>query len=121
MSYAKHHLNGVHISFYGDTYFKVWMLLYKIAHLGTLYYQVLYVDIRQYSVILFLALGMAILPHQCILWLLPLTFFSLPHIFVLVAKEKRLGSMTGYNIRVAEMAGMALSRLLPSTNPLTQS
>ena len=25
--------------------------------------------------------------------------------------------VTGYNIRVAEMAGMALSRLLPSTNP----
>ena len=32
-------------------------------------------------------------------------------------EERRLGSMTGYNIRVAEMAGMALSRLLPSTNP----
>ena len=32
-------------------------------------------------------------------------------------EEKRLGNMTGYNIRVAEMAGMALSRLLPSTNP----
>ena len=32
-------------------------------------------------------------------------------------EERRLGNMTGYNIRVAEMAGMALSRLLPSTNP----
>ena len=32
-------------------------------------------------------------------------------------EEKRLGQMTGYNIRVAEMAGMPLSRLLPSTNP----
>ena len=32
-------------------------------------------------------------------------------------EEKRLGNMTGYKIRVAEMAGMALSRLLPSTNP----
>ena len=32
-------------------------------------------------------------------------------------EEKRLGRMTGYNVRVAETAGMALSRLLPSTNP----
>ena len=32
-------------------------------------------------------------------------------------QEKRLGRMTGYNVRVAETAGMALSRLLPSTNP----
>ena len=32
-------------------------------------------------------------------------------------EETRLGNMTGYNIRVAEMAGMALSRLLASTNP----
>ena len=32
-------------------------------------------------------------------------------------EEKRLGRMTGYNVRVAETAGMALSILLPSTNP----
>ena len=32
-------------------------------------------------------------------------------------EERRLGTTTGYNIRIAEMAGMALSRLLPSTNP----
>ena len=32
-------------------------------------------------------------------------------------EERRLGQMTGYNIRVAEMSGMPLSRLLPSTNP----
>ena len=32
-------------------------------------------------------------------------------------EERRLGRMTGYNIRIAEMAGMPLSRLLPSTNP----
>ena len=35
-------------------------------------------------------------------------------------EERRLGNMTGYNIRVAEMAGMAgmaLSRLLPRANP----
>ena len=32
-------------------------------------------------------------------------------------EEKRLGLMTGYNVRVAETAGMPLSRLLPSTNP----
>ena len=31
-------------------------------------------------------------------------------------EEKRLGRMTGYNVRVAETAGMAISRLLPSTN-----
>jgi hypothetical protein len=31
--------------------------------------------------------------------------------------EKRLGGMTSYRVRVAESAGMALSRLLPSTNP----
>ena len=31
-------------------------------------------------------------------------------------EERRLGNITGYNIRVAEMAGMALSRLLPGTN-----
>ena len=32
-------------------------------------------------------------------------------------EEKKLGRMTGYRIRVAESAGMPLSRLLPSTNP----
>ena len=32
-------------------------------------------------------------------------------------EEKRLGLMTGYNVRVAETAGMPLSRILPSTNP----
>ena len=32
-------------------------------------------------------------------------------------EEKRLGRMTGYNVRVAETTGMALSRLLPSNNP----
>ena len=32
-------------------------------------------------------------------------------------EEKRLGRMTGYNIRITEMSGMPLSRLLPSTNP----
>ena len=36
---------------------------------------------------------------------------------ILKEEEKRPGRVTGYNIRVAEMAGMALSRLLPSTNP----
>ena len=32
-------------------------------------------------------------------------------------EERRLGGMTSYRIRIAESAGMALSRLLPSTNP----
>ena len=32
-------------------------------------------------------------------------------------EEKRLGGMTNYRVRVVESAGMALSRLLPSTNP----
>ena len=36
---------------------------------------------------------------------------------MLQAEEKRLGGMTSYRVRVAESAGMALSRLLPSTNP----
>ena len=31
--------------------------------------------------------------------------------------EKRLGGVTAYRVRIAESAGMALSRLLPSTNP----
>ena len=31
--------------------------------------------------------------------------------------EKRLGGMTSYRVRMAESAGMALSRLLSSTNP----
>ena len=31
--------------------------------------------------------------------------------------EKRLGGITAYRVRIAESAGMALSRLLPSTNP----
>ena len=32
-------------------------------------------------------------------------------------EEKRLGGVTSYRIRIVESAGMALSRLLPSTNP----
>ena len=32
-------------------------------------------------------------------------------------EEKRLERMTGYRMRIAESAGMPLSRLLPSTNP----
>ena len=32
-------------------------------------------------------------------------------------EEKRLGGITSYRVRVVESAGMALSRLLPSTNP----
>ena len=39
---------------------------------------------------------------------------------ILKEEENRLGRVTGYNIRVAEMAGRALSRLLPSTNPWGQ-
>ena len=31
--------------------------------------------------------------------------------------EKRLGGVTSYRVRITEQAGMALSRLLPSTNP----
>ena len=36
---------------------------------------------------------------------------------MLQKEEKRLGGMTSYRVRIAESAGMALSRLLPSTNP----
>ena len=36
---------------------------------------------------------------------------------MLQVEEKRLGGMTSYRVRVAESAGMALSRMLPSTNP----
>ena len=32
-------------------------------------------------------------------------------------EEKRLGGVTSYRVRIVESAGMALSRLLPSTNP----
>ena len=32
-------------------------------------------------------------------------------------EERKLGRMTGYQVRIAESAGIALSRLLPSTNP----
>ena len=32
-------------------------------------------------------------------------------------EEGKLGLMTGYRVRIAESAGMPLSRLLPSTNP----
>ena len=32
-------------------------------------------------------------------------------------EEKRLGGMPAYRVRIAESAGIALSRLLPSTNP----
>ena len=35
--------------------------------------------------------------------------------------EKRLAGTTSFRVRVTEMAGMALSRLLPSTNPWGQS
>ena len=35
----------------------------------------------------------------------------------LQAVEKRLGGITSYRVRITEQAGMALSRLLPSTNP----
>ena len=35
----------------------------------------------------------------------------------LQAEELRMGRMTGYRVRIAESAGMPLSRLLPSTNP----
>ena len=35
----------------------------------------------------------------------------------LQAEEPRMGRMTGYRVRIAECAGMPLSRLLPSTNP----
>merc|ERR1711940_126175 len=35
----------------------------------------------------------------------------------LQAEEIKLGKMTGYRVRMAESAGMPLSRLLPSTNP----
>ena len=35
----------------------------------------------------------------------------------LQAEDNRIGRMTGYRIRIAESAGMPLSRLLPSTNP----
>ena len=31
--------------------------------------------------------------------------------------EKRLGGVIAYRVRIEESAGMALSRLLPSTNP----
>ena len=36
---------------------------------------------------------------------------------MLQKEEKRLGGITSYRVRIAESAGMALSRLLPSTNP----
>ena len=36
---------------------------------------------------------------------------------IIKEEEKRLDRVTGYNIRVAEMAWMALSRLLLSTKP----
>ena len=39
---------------------------------------------------------------------------------MLQKEEKRLGGITSYRVRIAESAGMALSRLLPSTNPWGQ-
>ena len=36
---------------------------------------------------------------------------------MLQKEEKRLGRITSYRVRIAESAGMTLSRLLPSTNP----
>ena len=36
---------------------------------------------------------------------------------MLQEEEKRLGGITSYRVRIVESAGMALSRLLPSTNP----